>query len=271
MICRSISCILINIVVINFAGLLQQLLQGIKMKNIKKATVITVDDRTIINNNNNYNNDNNDSYNLCSSEQQNLTDVCDIGVASLRETSQEKLPANLTIIDQTIPQNWDYIKLDLFNNASDADLIKNKNKFKLAISIKRTDKEGWVNFRALLNSPFRNLKRGLDSETYDNEHYTNVRESYAELKEHYPNTTVSKTYMKGQFVKGQTAEDLSVVLSPTDQEGEYLINLHFREQQWLWRLSTSISPAQRKNNIIASLGIRKGNKVKNVRAGDLLG
>ena len=38
-------------------------------------------------------------------------------------------PKTETLIDSTIPPNWDYIKLDLFNNASIEDLAKNKNKF----------------------------------------------------------------------------------------------------------------------------------------------
>ena len=174
----------------------------------------------------------------------------------------------MTIIDSTIPEKWNYIKLDLFNNATDEELVRNKNKFKLAIAIKVNDKDEWVYYRALLNSPFRNLKRGLDSATYENAHYSNVKEAYQEIKQSYPDVRVSKTYAKGQFIKGQTTEDFSVILVPLEQG--YAINLHIKDRQWMWKLSSEVTPKQRKNNVIASLGIRRGNKVKNLNIGDIL-
>jgi hypothetical protein len=238
-----------------------------------------VTDRTIINNLNNIINNNNNIYDLSSDEEQmSMGSLCSV-VAPSSATQEKHLvkpgaqvgnPAStlMTIIDETIPAKWNYIKLDLFNNATDAELVRNKNRFKLAIAIKVDGKDEWVYYRALLNSPFRNLKRGLDSDTYDNEHYTNVREAYAEIKQDFPDVRVSKTYAKGQFIKGQTTEELSVILVPLEQG--YAVNLHVKGMNWMWKLSSEITPKQRKNRVIGSLGIRRGNKIKNLNIGDIL-
>jgi len=175
--------------------------------------------------------------------------------------------------ESTIPANWEYIKIDLYNNATMDELIKGKNKFKLAINIKKSGQTGWMSFMAGLNSELRFMKRGLDAVTWETGHYMNVRESYAELKSQFGFARASKTYAKGYRTKGQTIEELSVVIAPGKEEGEYYVNLHYQEQQWVWILKGGahyLSKAQRKNNIIATAGVKRGNKVKNLRAGDLL-
>jgi hypothetical protein len=175
--------------------------------------------------------------------------------------------------ETTIPANWEYIKLDLYNNATTDELIKGKNKYKLAINIKKSGQTGWVTMMAGLNSEIRFMKRGLDAATWESGHYWNVRESYAELKSEFGFARASKTYAKGYRTKGQTVEDLSVVLAPSPVEGEYYVNLHFQEQQWLWILrggANYLTQAQRRKNIIATAGVKRGNRVKNLKAGDLL-
>ena len=175
--------------------------------------------------------------------------------------------------ESTIPVNWDYIKLDLYNNATSEELIKGKNKFKLAINIKKSGQPGWLSFMSGLNSEIRFMKRGLDAATWESGHYWNVRESYAELKSDFGFARASKTYAKGYRTKGQTIEDLSVVLAPSRVESEYYINLHFEEQQWLWILrggANYLTQAQRRKNIIATAGVKRSVRVKNLKAGDLL-
>jgi hypothetical protein len=200
------------------------------------------------------------------------------GLASL--SSQEKLfvsqVGNLQNLftDPTIPANWDYIKLDLYNNATTEELIQGKNKYKLSINIKKSGQQGWMTFMAGLNSELRFMKRGLDAVTWDTGHYWNVRESYNELKKDFGFARASKTYAKGYRTKGQTIENLSVVMAPAPQDSEYYINLHYKDQQWLWMLrggANYLSIAQRKNNIIATAGVKRGNRVKNIKAEDLLG
>jgi hypothetical protein len=175
--------------------------------------------------------------------------------------------------EPTIPANWDYIKLDLYNNATTDELVAGKNKYKLSINIKKSGQAGWLTFMAGLNSEIRFMKRGLDAQTWETGHYWNVRESYAELKSQLGFARASKTYAKGYRTKGQTIEDLSVVMAPNTVDGEYYINLHFKEQQWLWVLRGDagyLTAPHRKKNIIATAGVKRGNKVKNLKAGDLL-
>jgi hypothetical protein len=189
--------------------------------------------------------------------------VSSSGVGNLQNIYQEP----------TIPANWEYIKLDLYNNATTEELVKGKNKYKLAIHIKKTGNKDWITFMAGLNSEIRFMKRGLDTQAWESGHYLNVRESYNELKKTCGFARASKTYLKGYKTKGQTVENMSVAFAPTDREGEYYINLHFKEEQWLWILKGGahyLSPAQRKANLIATAGIKRGNKVKNLKAEDLL-
>lgn len=244
-------------------------------------------DRAIINNNNYTITTNNDyKVNSCTPQARQMPNEelsVRTGLASL--SASQDIPSQVGVTcsgvgnlqnlyhEMTIPMNWDYIKLDLYNNASSEDLIQGKNKYKLAINIKKSGQAGWMSFMAGLNSEIRFMKRGLDAVTWETGHYWNVRESYAELKSINGFARASKTYAKGYRTKGQTIEDLSVVMSPRSEQGEYYINLHFQEQQWLWILRGGqgyLSPAQRKNNIIATAGVKRANKVKNLKAGDLL-
>jgi len=243
----------------------------------------TSQDRAIINNNNytiTTNNDNivNSCTPLCDKQLTNgLTPLSDLASRNSPPQEQSLVPqvGNLQNLfhDATIPPNWEYIKFDLYNNATTEELIKGKNKYKLAINIKKSGTTGWMTFMAGLNSEIRFMKRGLDAQTWTTGHYWNVRESYAELKSQLGFARASKTYAKGYKSKGQTIEDLSVVMAPNTIEGEYYINLHFKEAQWLWILRGGagyLTTAQRKNNIIATAGVKRGNKVKNLKAGDLL-
>ena len=242
--------------------------------------------RAIINNNNYTITTNNDYIiNSCTPEARQISNegLSDTSVLASLSASQDIPPqegqvpqvGNLQNLysESTIPANWEYIKLDLYNNATTEELAKNKNKYKLAINIKKSGSTGWMSFMAGLNSELRFMKRGLDAITWETGHYMNVRESYAVLKSDYGFARASKTYAKGYRTKGQTIENLSVVIAPAMSEGEYYVNLHYGEQQWCWILRGGahyISQSQRKNNIIATAGVKRGNKVKNLRAEDLL-
>lgn len=247
----------------------------------------TTEGRAIINNNNYTLTTNNDNkVNSCTPLRDKLV-MGDLkvvsGLASL-SAPQDIPPQEEPLVSQvgslqnlyhetTIPANWEYIKIDLYNNATAEELAKNKNKYKVAINIKKTGNTGWITFMAGLNTEIRFMKRGLDAAAWDTGHYWNVRESYTELKNEFGFARASKTYLKGYKTKGQTIENMSVVFSPSPIAGEYYINLHFQELQWLWLLRGGagyLTQAQRKANIIATAGIKRGNKVKNLRAEDLL-
>jgi hypothetical protein len=254
----------------------------------KKQLDFQVNDRTISNNNNNYNNNNNNSYVLPpNEEEQNLT----YSLRSQMAPPSEEKPFSAStavsgkvlaapaekknqIIDSTIPDKWDYIKLDLFDNSKPEDLVRGKTKLKIALSIKKAGQAGWLCYNAQMNSPIRNMKRGLDSATWESGHYQNVKDSYAELKEELTDVRCSKFYQKGYAKqKGRSVEDLSVIVAQHPDEGCYIINLHFLDQQWIWLMRGDagyLNSTQRKNGIIATVGIKKANKIKNLKAGDLL-
>jgi hypothetical protein len=258
------------------------------MNNLNKNTIeTTVVDRAIINNNNYTITTNNDyKVNSCTPQARQIVNdglTPRSGIASL-SASQDSPPQEESFGSQvvalqnlfqeiSIPANWDYIKLDLYNNATTEELIAGKNKYKLAINIKKSGQTSWITFMAGLNSEIRFMKRGLDAITWETGHYMNVRESYNELKHEFGFARASKTYAKGYRTKGQSVENLSVVFAPSKVDSEYYINLHFKDQQWLWLLRGGpgyLTAAQRKKNIIATAGVKRGNKVKNLDASDLL-
>lgn len=243
-----------------------------------------VNDRTISNNNNYTITTNNNSYTLCSSseEQQRLTQgtTSASGLASLNSgesgSSCVGNPGDRKnlISDDTIPLTWDYIKLDLFDNSTNEDLAKGKTKLKLALNIKKTGQTAWLSFNAQLNSPIRNMKRNLDDATWNGEHYMNVRQSYTELKHIYQDVRVSKFYEKGYANhKGKSVEFLSVIVAPHEEIGCYIVNLHFDNHQWVWMMRGGqgyLTPAQRKQGIIATAGIKKAPQQKNIDARSIL-
>jgi hypothetical protein len=244
-------------------------------------------DRTISNNNNNTITTNNNSYALYSpSEKQQCLTGCDevaSGPAFSGKTPREVICSGLEtpedkkqnlISDDTIPLNWDYIKIDLFDNSKPEDLIKGKTKLKLALNIKKTGQTAWMSFNAQLNSPIRNMKRNLDQVTWDGDHYMGVRLSYGELKDYYQDVRASKFYEKGySHHKGETIEDLSVVVAQHEDIGCYVVNLHYQTQQWIWLLKGGkgyLTPAQRKQGVIATAGVKRAPRRKNIKAGDIL-
>lgn len=257
---------------------------------MNKTTNNQVTDRTISNNNNNIITTNNNSYNLSSplEEEQNLT-----GFASLRsgpfvsdsgKTPREVICSELEtpadkktnlISDETIPLHWDYIKLDLFDNSKPEDLTKGKTKLKLALNIKKTGQTAWMSFNAQLNSPIRNMKRNLDDATWNGYHYMAVRESHAELRDYYQDVRASKFYEKGYSNhKGKSTEYLSVIVAQHEDIGCYVINLHYDNQQWIWMLKGGqgyLTAQQRKQGVIATAGVKRSPKQRNIDARKLLG
>jgi hypothetical protein len=249
--------------------------------------------RTIINNNNNTITTNNDKIVKCCALESNkqVTDSLRSEMAGLSPSASPDTPLALPqvsservlaasdtvqnlINDSTLPPNWDFIKIDLFDNATPEELAKNKNKFKISINIKKSGTKDWITFRAGLNTPLRNMKRGLDQATWEGEHYQNVRDNYAELKQEFDLVRASKVYEMNYRVKGRTVENLSVVIAQTEKLGIYVVNLLFNDLQWTWLMRGDkgyLTPAQRKKNIISTVSIKPGNKIQNLKASDLLG
>lgn len=248
---------------------------------------LEVDDRTIINNNNNIITTNNNYIVKECAPERSSTQVIDgsaIGVGSLRSplTSGESgegvvAPAKAEfqnlISDPSLPPNWDFVKIDLFDNSKTDDLVRGKTKLRVSVNIKRAGLKDWQSFRADMNSPIRNCKRGLDSATWDNLHYTMLKENYAELRTLYKDVRVSKCYQKGYGVKGRSVEELSVIVAADEQAHHYVVNLLFADQCWVWKMRGDqgyLTVNQRENNMIATVSVKPGMKVKNVNARDLL-
>lgn len=253
--------------------------------------IISGNHRTISNNNNNTITTNNNSYTLSppTEVEQNITqnDFVASGLASLSASqntpsgkvicsglgNSDNKKTNL-ISDETIPLNWDYIKLDLFDNSKPEDLAQGKTKLKLALNIKKTGQTAWMSFNAQLNSPIRNMKRNLDQATWDGDHYMAVRESHSEFRKIFSDVRASKFYEKGYANhKGKSIEDLSVIVAQHEDVGCYIINLHFNNQQWVWMLKGGqgyLTPLQRKQGVIATAGVKKAPKQRNIKAGDIL-
>ena len=250
-----------------------------------------VDDRTIINNNNNIiTTNNNYIVKECAPEGDStqVIDGCAIGVASLRSPQSLGGPGgsgegvvapggaefqNL-LADPSLPANWDFVKIDLFDNSKSEDLVKGKTKLRVSVNIKRAGQKEWQVFRADMNSPIRNSKRGLDSDTWNNAHYTMLKDNYAELKHSYQDVRASKCYQKGYGVKGRSVEELSVIIAQDALPHHYIINLLYGDQCWVWKMRGDkgyLTTAQREKNLIATVSARPGVKVKNINAKDLLG
>jgi hypothetical protein len=228
------------------------------------------------------NNNNNNSYSLSPSEDEQTSNMeapglglapCGAPGESLVSGVGNLATEKNVVIDNTIPNHWDYIKIDLFDNSTSEDLVKGKTKLKIALNVKKSGQTHWSSFNAGLNSPVRNMKRNLDSSAWNGSHYMMVRENHAELKQIYQDVRASKFYQKGYKGKGDSVERLSVIVAQHTDEGCYVVNLIVADQNWIWLMRGDtgfLNPAQRRSGMIATVGIRKGPKIKNKDVWDVL-
>lgn len=232
-----------------------------------------------IHNNINYDNYDNDYINDLTTinDSTHLSDNHNPGcfANSLAETSSVS-PAspNTGIVDAiasssvVLPPDWRYLKIDLANNASNEELAKNKNRYKLSFSVLSTRNGGYQYFKALMNSDFRFLKRGLTAEEYDTEHYHIIQEIYKHRKSNSDFCRASKCYLKGQRYKGQSIQQLSTVLTRIDEQ--YIVDLVIGDHWMEFQLNGQLTQAQRKNNFIATYG-QGTQRAPRLTAADLFG
>jgi hypothetical protein len=212
-------------------------------------------DRANINNNNNIKNnkDNKDikTFNdsTSASDNQEL-----IGYAPLASASQKKQG----VVGQKKRGNvsaapWNYLKIDLFDNADINSTVKGQRNFKLKLSFIYPDGPNQT-LSAGMNTEWRFAKRGFDfNDPDDLTHYNLLETVYRETKDQYDNVRVSKCYdnIKGQ--KGRSVVGESVILSELPTVGEYLVTLVEGIEVYDIRLSNKdLTAIQRKNNCIAS-------------------
>jgi hypothetical protein len=159
-----------------------------------------------------------------------------------------------------LPINWQFVKCELFDNGTPL-----KSKHKVAVTICRNGR--LERFKALCNSPFRHLKRGLDSDTWSHStHFENIRKIYGDLREQrvYPTLSInaSKCYMHGiKNGKGKHMVGLSVILAQDIDIGNYKLFLFYDKEIFAIQMcgngTKKLSRPQRSKNIVATGIIRQ--------------
>ena len=153
-----------------------------------------------------------------------------------------------------IPEPWRILKLDVFDNATNEQLAANKQMIKLAISVQKNDSNEYQYYRAKLNSPFRNVRRGV-GEHHDIKHYKMLEELYKqtqyELRNELLRINASKIYRKGYADTKRTINGFSTLLAK--KEDSWLCCLLIKHTPYWFEISSNnISRAARKSGIIAS-------------------
>jgi hypothetical protein len=159
----------------------------------------------------------------------------------------------------TLPAIWTYAKVTLFDNADVEEIRAGKRKLKLALSVKSAKDGKFKQFTASLNSPFRNLKRGLSSEDYAGSHYQRLIQLYQEAKATADQVAVSKFHITGDAVKGRTVVRLSTLLVALPKDGNYLVIVAVGDDTVYFQLNPKdLTAKQRKQGAIAQAYISSG-------------
>jgi|DEB0MinimDraft_10_1074344.scaffolds.fasta_scaffold68797_2 hypothetical protein len=171
-----------------------------------------------------------------------------------------------------IPETWYSLKIDLFDNATDKDLMLNKSKLKLSFAIKKHNEQTYRYYRAMMNSPIRNFKRGIGSD-WDHKHYAQVRQHYdsivADLGEDCEYIAASKCFCKGYAQKKHSVEGMSTILFRYDNA--WYVELFLRNDRYTFKLTgANLSKSQRQNNMIASVLEKHKTVYSRTRVEDLL-
>jgi len=219
-------------------------------------------DRANINNIKTYNNNKNftDSTLLSGNQQ-------DIGFAPLEGTSsQEVASLDAQGLENLSPPPWKYIKLDLFDNANPAELLRGRRKLRLNLSMLVDDNSDYHRLMASLNTEFRFLKRGLDfTDLEQRQHYDAVSQAYKEINDaSIEQIRVSKCYLKNSKGKGKIIPGMSVIVKPNIQDGNYTVILFHKTNYYIYELTgKNLTSRQRQGNMIASAqwGLQQSNQL----------
>lgn len=212
-------------------------------------------------NNDDYNDDNDDDYDTIIINPQ--TD-CDFDlldfVPSVASLSASPCPSGDGVSHiGTLPAKWTYAKVSLFDNADVEEIRAGKRKLKLALSVKSAKDGKFKQFTASMNSPFRNLKRGLSSEDYADSHYQKLIALYQDAKQTADDVVVSKFHITGDQVKGRTVKRLSAMLIALPKDGQYLAVVAVSDDLVYFQMSgKDLTPKQRKQGAIAQAYISSG-------------
>jgi len=154
-----------------------------------------------------------------------------------------------------IPTQWRYLKLDLFDNATEKEMMLDKQVLKLAISFQKQDNQEWQYLRAKLNSPLRMMRRGVDKEKHDTKHYKLVEDFYNEIKASYGKDLIrlnaSKTYRKGYAQTKRSVNGISAVV--WRDQSHWAVGLVIKHDIYVYQLTNkNISKQARCKGVIAT-------------------
>ena len=147
-----------------------------------------------------------------------------IHLDSVKKTKADKI----SHCHQDLPKDWQWAKLDLFNNIND-----NLEHLRLNITICKNKQ--LKKYRALMNTEWPHFKRNLTAEEWASPHYELVKTPRQELKNagyKVRDIKASKCYMPGyQQGKGDTVKRLSVLLVPEPADHKYTAILIHKENK----------------------------------------
>ncbi|MEK9696197.1 MAG: hypothetical protein VW270_10545 [Candidatus Poseidoniales archaeon] len=175
-----------------------------------------------------------------------------IHLDSVKEEAEPTKADKISHCHQDLPKDWQWTKLDLFNNIND-----NLEHLRLNITICKNKQ--LKRYRALMNTEWAHFKRNLTAAEWSSPHYELVKKTRQELKNagyRVRDIKASKCYMPGyRQGKGDTVKRLSVLLVPETQDHKYSAILIHKEQKILVGLRGDtgyLSSNQRNRNQIAT-------------------
>lgn len=198
---------------------------------------------------------NNNINNIITTNKNNLQIANEQSVIHLDSVKEEAEPTRAEKIShchQDLPKDWQWTKLDLFNNVNN-----NTEKLRLNVTICKSNQLKPA--RALLNTEWAHFRRNLTDDEWSSAHYELVRQTRQELKNagfRLRDIRASKCYMPGyKNKKGSILKELSVLLVPEKQTHRYTAILIHKETKIIVPLKGDagyLSSRQRKMNQIAT-------------------
>ena len=171
---------------------------------------------------------------------------------SVKEEAKPTRADRISHCHQDLPRDWQWAKLDLFNNV-------NANTEHLRLNVTICKNRQLKRYRALLNTEWPHFKRNLTAEEWATPHYELVKTTRQELKNagyRARDIRASKCYMPGyRQGKGDTVKRLSVLLVPEPQDHRYTVILIHKETKIIVALKGDagyLSSNQRKMNQVAT-------------------
>lgn len=176
-------------------------------------------------------------------------------------------------IQRGLPPTWSYMKLDLFDNATEKQMLLDQQVLKLAISFRKPNNPDWQYYRAKLNSPRRHYRRGV-GEDWDLAHYDLAERFHdnivAELGRDLIRINISKCYQKGYAETKTSVEGLSAIV--WRDQTRWNSALIIKDIVYVNPMTgANLSKSSRGQGIIASAKLSStGTAYKRIRVDDLL-